>query len=167
MAVIRYLLLSLFFVPSVAGQSPPAAFSSDLQAWTPPAQSMVAVNHLVKKPGHYSKEAWADVIDATWGEGLPTPRKLRIFDLAWVKLDRQYGAFPNLDVDLDSLKSRYRPEIEAGVSRGRFAAIMNYLTLGYEIYQNVVDRGVEDRTQISVVYRSGDRFFCQSGYHEH
>ena len=149
MAVMRYLLLSLFFVPSVAGQSPAASSSSDLQAWPPPTQSMVEVNHLVKKLGHYSKDTWAAVIDATWGEGLPTPQKLRIFDLAWVKLDRQYGAFPNLDIDLDSLKSRYRPEIEAGVSRGRFAAIMNYLTLALQdAHTLILDRPVNGGTAL-------------------
>ena len=39
--------------------------------------------HITKKPGHYTKQDWAQVIDNTWGQGLPTTEKLRIFDEAW------------------------------------------------------------------------------------
>jgi len=35
----------------------------------------------------------------------------------------------NLDIDIDSLRDLYRPEIQNGVSRGRFAAIMNYFSM--------------------------------------
>jgi hypothetical protein len=82
-----------------------------------------------KKPGHYSKTDWRELIDATWGPGLPTAEKLAIFDAAFNDIDRWYGAFMNLDVDIDSLRDLYRTEIENGVSRGRFAAIMNYFSM--------------------------------------
>jgi hypothetical protein len=85
--------------------------------------------HVQKKPGHYSQEDWQAVIDSVWGIGLPNAHKLAIFDAAIDTLDRGFGAYFNLDINLDSLVNIYRPEIENGVSRGRFAAIMNYVSL--------------------------------------
>lgn len=81
-----------------------------------------------KTTGHYTNQDWKQVIDETWGPGLPTSEKLAIFDRAWNAIDQGYGAFMNLDVNIDSLKNLYRPEIETGISRGRFAAIMNYFS---------------------------------------
>ena len=92
------------------------------------AQSTFKPNYIPKKQGHYNKQDWAGVIDETWGAGLPTPQKLEIFDRAWNSIDQGYGAFMNLDVDWEKLRDEYRPEIAAGVSRGRFCAIMNYLS---------------------------------------
>lgn len=81
--------------------------------------------HIPKKPGLYTAEDWKTVIDTTWGEGLSTPEKLEIFDKFWNDVDQRCISFINLDLDWNELKERYRPEIENGVSRGRFAAIMN------------------------------------------
>ena len=85
--------------------------------------------HIHKKPGHYSKDDWAVVIDSTWGAGLPTFEKLRIFDDVWNYIDQDYGGFVNFNVDIDSLRDLWRPEIEGGVSRGRFAGIMSHFIL--------------------------------------
>ena len=82
-----------------------------------------------KKIGHLLNEEWQEVIDSVWGIGLPTADKLAIFDAAMDTLDQNFGAFFNLDINLDSLINIYRPEIENGISRGRFAAIMNYISL--------------------------------------
>lgn len=82
-----------------------------------------------KTPDHLNKSGWAQLIDDTWGSGLPTSAKLVIFDAVCDSIDKGYGAFVNYDVNIDSLRGLYRPEIEAGVSRGRFAAIMNYVSL--------------------------------------
>lgn len=69
-------------------------------------------------------------IDATWGPGLPTTRKLEIFDQFWATVDREFATFQGIeDVDWSALRDQYRPEIAAGVSRGRFAAIMNHLSV--------------------------------------
>jgi hypothetical protein len=96
-----------------------------------------------KKPGHLSKSDWQELIDATWGPGLPTPEKLAIFDAAFNDIDHWYGAFMNLDVDIDSLRDLYRPEIENGVSRGRFAAIMNYFSMALkDAHTMIADRPV-------------------------
>jgi len=95
--------------------------------------SFVFITFLVsaqtKSPRHYTKKDWAAIIDATWGEGLPTVQKLAIFDKALDTLDQSFGAFFNVEINLDSIRDLYRTEIENGVSRGRFAAIMNYISL--------------------------------------
>src|SRR4051812_26797743 len=72
---------------------------------------------------------WQAAIDATWGPGLPTARKLEIFDAYWKTIDEKYAAFHDLDVDWTALRHRYRPEVASGVSQGRFAAIMDQLAL--------------------------------------
>src|SRR5215472_9571395 len=68
-------------------------------------------------------------IDAYWGDGPSTTEKLAIFDKFWAYADAKFAAFQGIDVEWTSLRDRYRPEVAAGVSRGRFAAIMNQLAL--------------------------------------
>jgi Peptidase family S41/Tricorn protease C1 domain len=88
-------------------------------------------------------EDWATAIDATWGPGLPTERKLEIFDAFWTTIDERFAAFQGLDVDWAALRDRYRPEIAAGVSRGRFAGIMSHLTVALrEFHTQAFDSGV-------------------------
>jgi len=82
-----------------------------------------------KQAGHYSKTDWQRVIDSTWGPGLSTTEKLTIFDSFWNTINDSFACFNNLTVNWDSLRALYRPEIEGGVSRGRFAAIMNHLAM--------------------------------------
>ena len=95
-------------------------------------------NYIPKKPGHYSAEDWQAVIDSTWGEGLPTAQKLAIFDEAWNILNANYAAFQGLAIDWDSIRTFYRPEVAVGVSRGRFAAIMNYMSLALQEYHTII-----------------------------
>ena len=102
-----------------------------------------SVKHITKKPGHYTRNDWAAAIDSTWGEGLPTDQKLAIFDTFWEKIDQEFACFQDLVVDWDSLKTVYRTEIEDTVSRGRFAAIMNYLAMALkEAHTNCEDKDV-------------------------
>ena len=68
-------------------------------------------------------------IDEYWGEGLPTADKLDLFDKFWQYADAKFAAFQGIVVDWAALRVRYRSEVAAGVSRGRFAAIMNQLSL--------------------------------------
>jgi hypothetical protein len=85
-------------------------------------------------------EEWQAIIDTTWGEGLPTADKLQIFDQYWNAVDDGYAGFHNLDVNWDSLYNVYRPDVAAGVSRGRFAAIMNQLAMALmEIHTHAND----------------------------
>ena len=90
-----------------------------------------------------SPDEWADLIDQTWGSGLPDDTKLQIFDLMWTYVDEEYGAYMNLEVDIDAFRDRYRPEIAAGVSRGRFAAIVNQFAFALkDSHTYFIDRGV-------------------------
>jgi Peptidase family S41/Tricorn protease C1 domain len=82
---------------------------------------------------------WAAAIDARWGPGLPTERKLEIFDAFWTTIDERFAAFQDLDVDWAALRDRYRPEIAAGVSRGRFAAIMSHLALALREFHTIAN----------------------------
>ncbi|HMB91035.1 MAG TPA: S41 family peptidase [Rhodothermales bacterium] len=51
-----------------------------------------------------------------------------MFDTWWNEIDQRFGGFHNIDLNIDAMRARYRPEIEAGVSRGRFAGIMAHFT---------------------------------------
>lgn len=75
-----------------------------------------------------TNDEWKGRIDRYWGVGTSTEEKLRIFDSAWNYFNNGYGAFINLDLDWNAIKTKYRLEIEAGVSKGRFAAILNYMS---------------------------------------
>lgn len=68
-------------------------------------------------------------VDAVWGPGLTTKIKLEIFDKFWNYVDVKFAAFHGIEVDWAQLRDRYRPEVAAGVSRGRFAAIINQMSL--------------------------------------
>jgi hypothetical protein len=82
-----------------------------------------------KRPGRYGRDDWQNLIDSVWGPGLPTAEKLMIFDNYWNKIDSSFACFQNIEINWDSLKSVYRPEIAAGVSKGRFAAILSHMNL--------------------------------------
>ena len=131
---ISVLSLFLFFLLSINEYSYGQIQSNDQLPYIPVLgrklkdSEIFQPKNIHKAAGHYTKQEWKQVIDETWGPGLPTSEKLTIFDRAWNAIDRGYGAFMNLDVNIDSLRDLYRPEIEAGVSRGRFAAIMNYFS---------------------------------------
>lgn len=73
-------------------------------------------------------EEWRARIDSTWGEGLPTATKLQIFDAFWNKIDSSFACFNHIQDNWLALKNLYRPEVVAGVSKGRFMAIMSVLT---------------------------------------
>ncbi len=75
---------------------------------------------------------WQAIIDSTWGEGLPIAEKLAIFDTVWNTIDAKFACFQHLDIDWNEIKNKYRPEIEQGVSRGRFAAIMSHMALALQ-----------------------------------
>ena len=95
--------------------------------------------YIPKKPGHYTAEEWRAAIDSTWGPGLPNEQKLAIFDEAWNTINADFPCFQNLDVDWPGLHDLYRPEIEAGVSQGRFAAIMNIMSMALQEGHTFID----------------------------
>jgi hypothetical protein len=120
-----------------------------------------------KKPGHYTIEDWRALVDSLWGPGEPTSTKLEIFDFFWNTIDRQYGGFPYLEVNWDSMKTLYRPKIEAGVSRGRFWGIMDQLYLALQDINTWISDTVLDSSYIEngqPVYKPGIPAFCLSGW---
>jgi hypothetical protein len=82
-------------------------------------------------------------------------------------IDREYVGFPHLTVTWDSLRALYRPEIEAGVSRGRFSGIMGQLYISLrEIHTWIYDE-VLDSTYIvdgALVNKPGIPIFFTSGW---
>ena len=111
--------------------------------------------------GNRTAEEWWEEIDRYWGAGEETTEKLRIFDLAWYELDREYGAYMNLDVDMQALRSRYRQEISGGVSHGRFVAILNHLSLAMmDAHTVIMNYSVNWGTQV----RTGTPLFVVGGW---
>lgn len=110
---------------------------------------------------------WITAIDTTWGEGLATTEKLALFDTVWTLIDEKYACFYNLEINWDSLRAFYRPEIEQGVSRGRFAAIMNHLGLRLKdshtgFYDSFVNVNYKPNPKIPLIYTGNwglDRHF--------
>jgi hypothetical protein len=106
-----------------------------------PSDGPPFVPNITKNPGYYSRADWQALIDAAWGEGLPTADKLAIFDNVWNTIDQKFACFHNHNINWDSMKTLYRPQVEAGCSRGRFDAIMNYMTLALkECHTRAMDR---------------------------
>ncbi len=102
-----------------------------------------------KKSSEYTKEDWALIIDATWGQGESTQQKLQLFDIVWNDIDRNFGGFINHELDIDSIKNLYRPEIEAGVSKGRFVAIMNHFGLALkDLHSHIINNPVNFSTPL-------------------
>ena len=120
-----------------------------------------------KKPGHYTTEDWQALVDSLWGPGQPTSTKLQIFDKFWNDIDQQFGGFPYLKVNWDSMKTLYRPQIEAGVSQGRFWGITGQLFLALqETHTHITDSDWNNpyMENGNWVYKPGIPMFFISGW---
>ncbi len=169
-----YVLLSLFPVSVVLSQEPLliepglTGLKSGLGPRTiAPSAAITSSYRSPKRPGHFSSQDWRALIDSLWGPGPPTATKLQIFDTYWNLIDREYGGFPYLSVNWDSLKALFRPEIEAGVGRGRFWGILGQLYLPLQeihtyIFDAALDSSFFDGQQ--AVYRHGIPAFFPSGW---
>jgi len=117
-----------------------------------------------KKAGDYTIQEWHAKIDTAWGAGRSTAEKLQIFDIFWNSVDQKFGAFHNLDIDWQALKDHYRPIIENGISKGRFAGIMTHLSFALkELHTKVFNMEVFDTPlkpglPLMVLYSQGDLF---------
>jgi len=83
------------------------------------------------KSFYQSRKNWAQIIDSTWGPGLPLSTKRQIFDTYSSALRKEFDGFLSLGMNeqsWDSLRLYYRDQIDSSTSRGRFCALMNYLT---------------------------------------
>jgi hypothetical protein len=97
-----------------------------------------------KRVSQYTMDDWGTWIDSTWGAGQSSSTQQQIFDGFWDAVDKYWAGFPNLSVDWDSVRDLYRPQIDSGLSRGRFAALMSRVSqslLEYHTY--TYDRNVE------------------------
>ncbi|MFC2088186.1 S41 family peptidase [Calditrichota bacterium] len=81
--------------------------------------------YIPKKSGHYSAADWRSAIDSTWGQGMSNNDKLLLYDYCCDLIDNEYPSFFHIDDKWDSLYWNYRDSVIAGVSRGRFTAILN------------------------------------------
>jgi len=112
------------------------------QPWLLPLRD--SQNEKTYRPAPAEKyPSWQARIDATWGDGLATAYKLQIFDTWYESVQKRYAGFNGVDADLNQLHDQYRAEIENGVSRGRFAAIMNHMSLPLlEMHQLILDEDI-------------------------
>jgi hypothetical protein len=112
----------------------------------------------------YSAFDWQNAIDSTWGPGLPTSDKLLIFDKFWNRIDSSFACFNHIQDNWVALKNLYRPEIAAGVSKGRFAAIMNVLSFSLmELHTNPMDATLIN----NMVITPGTPFMLIGGWGSH
>jgi len=95
----------------------------------------MAKHQILKRPGIYSKEDWANAIDATWGDGLSGSDKSLIFFLYWNFVNEDHASFQGIDTTIwDSIKTIYWPTSMGGsldydtVSQGQFCAIMQHIS---------------------------------------
>jgi hypothetical protein len=73
---------------------------------------------------------WRTRIDQVWGPSpWSTSQMLAMYDAVWTRFDQSFACFQGLEVDLPALRAAARAEIQTGVSRGRFVAIINHLAL--------------------------------------
>jgi hypothetical protein len=103
----------------------PVTFIRDLEL----APRVAAPNPVPWTPGPKTVSDWAAIIDATWGPGNPPAVQLAAFDIFWGDVDARFACFHDIDDVWLDLSVLYRPEVEGGVSRGRFAGILGRLSL--------------------------------------
>lgn len=98
----------------------------------------------MKRLGHYTVKDWRNLIDSAWGSGISAAEKLNFFDFYWTLFDQTWGGFPNTTVNWDSLKSVYRSQVAAGVSRGRFYGILTRMSRALnEWHSYALDTGID------------------------
>jgi len=142
-----------------------ASAGEALSAAARPVGSAGIVGHEAVSPhstiGKHTFEEWREEVDRYWGPGMAPAEQLRVFDEAWAELDRNYGAFMNLEIDLRALREKYRSEVEAGVSKGRLAAILNHLSFAMlDAHTVIMRRSVNWNT----VIRSGTPMLVIGGW---
>ena len=128
------------------------ASSADLQPFEadPLSTCGPAGRPRVPPPGRFTRldgvaaTDWAQRVDQAWGPSPWTiPQMLGVFDTFWSRIDQSFACFQGLEVDWAALRAATRAEVEAGVSRGRFVAIMNHLALALrESHTAITDAGV-------------------------
>jgi hypothetical protein len=113
-----------------------------------------------KRASQYTAADWGKVIDSTWGAGQPVAEQLNVFDTFWNLVSQQWAGFPNLTFGCsywDSVRNVYRPQIGAGLTRGRFYALMSRMWLSLsELHTYIYDGNVDQAMgNPSPKYRKG------------
>lgn len=120
--ILPYILLVLFNYALAQGNEKYSAPDYFI-----PTPHEVGLTKTEGKSFYQQKERWQDIIDSTWGSGLPLVEKQNIFNTFAQALDKEFPLFPNLSFSWDSLKTHYFNQITSTTSKGRFAAIMGHL----------------------------------------
>jgi hypothetical protein len=88
------------------------------------------------------KYNWRAREDSLWGT-VSAAEELQDFDSIWTLIDQKFACFQNLNLDWNAIKTKYRPEIANGVSRGRFAAILSQMSIALmEPHTKIGDWGI-------------------------
>lgn len=100
----------------------------------------------------FDTTTWATMVDATWGNGVPTATKLNMFNTVWQEIDSAYAGFVQLPLyNWDTIVAHKRTEISNGVSRGRFAGIIgDLMTYVNDGHSNFYDATVSYQTPITL-----------------
>lgn len=71
---------------------------------------------------------WNHIIDSTWGAGIDDTAKLSMFNRIWASFDSIYPCYVHLPLyNWDSIVNDMRTKISNGISKGRFAGMLNRL----------------------------------------
>ncbi len=137
-SLLSIMLLSIFLgsttaLVSSAEENQPPDHSAEIQ-WI---KMMSQPSHAVPNPRPDLRPTakdtdWQAMIDAVWGAGRPAAQQTSIFQGFITTLDYEYALFRNRDVDLVGLADLYLSEIQGGVSKGRFHAIMNKMCVALQ-----------------------------------
>jgi hypothetical protein len=131
--VITLILISTTATISAAEENHPLDHSAEVQ-WI---KMMSQPPHAAPNPRPDLHQAtrdtdWQAMIDAVWGPGRTAAEQTSIFQNFIATMDYEYALFRNRDVDLVGLAEPYLSEIQAGVSKGRFQAIMSKMCVALQ-----------------------------------
>jgi hypothetical protein len=80
------------------------------------------------QPSFYKRKSeWREIIDSTWGPGLPRAQKLSVFDYYANYVRKNNPTFTFTRLNWDSVSAYWRSKITDSTSRGGFSAILSYL----------------------------------------
>jgi hypothetical protein len=88
-----------------------------------------------QKSFYESRNNWQDIIDSTWGPGLPLQVKRNLFTQYANILHDEFDGFLSLGVDWQdwyALRDSFFQRIDSTTSRGGFCALMNYFTFYFK-----------------------------------
>jgi hypothetical protein len=171
---VRSLLLALALAADVASAAPGTALAPpfDADPLAPSKRAAAVGSESIRRPlppASATSTDWRQVIDQKWGPSpYTTAEMLALFDACWNATDQNFACFHGLDVDWSALRTRYRAEIQSGVSQGRLTAIMNHLALALreshtQFRSSVDDSPLDPGTPLFVVGGGGNNAHFGAG----